>query len=290
MGDRRISALLLEIAIDVDGTDAPWITLLTPNNGCVGDTVTIDGTGFEAAQGTGGVTINGTSANIVSWSDTQIVVTVAAGTTTGNLTVTTNSGLSDSETFTVKPKITLLNPNHGNIGDNIVITGTTFGAVQGLGSVTINGTAAAIVAWADLQITVTVAAGTTTGNVVVTDNAGQTSAGVAYTVEPEITNVTPGNGQVGDPIVIDGTDFGAAQGTGGVTFNGTAAVVTAWGDLQITVTVPAGATTGDIVVTNNDGEASAGWPFTVDPTPFAGGGWVFPDPMGPAAFEGGLLW
>ena len=68
----------------------------------------------------------------------------------------------------------------------------------------------------------------------------------------------------GTSVEITGVNFGASQGTSTVTFNGTGATPTNWSDTSITVAVPMGATTGDVVVTV-DGTASSGVSFTVAP-------------------------
>lgn len=80
----------------------PDVDTVTPNSGAVGDSVTIDGSAFEAAQGTGSVTVNGTPATIVSWSDTEIVIVIPVGATSGDIVVTTDSGYtSPGVPFTV---------------------------------------------------------------------------------------------------------------------------------------------------------------------------------------------
>src|SRR6266404_3265559 len=62
-------------------------------------------------------------------------------------------------------------------------------------------------------------------------------------------------------ITSTGTNVGTAQGSSTVTFNGnTAAAASAWSATSITVVVPAGATTGNVVVTVF-GVASNGSPF-----------------------------
>ena len=63
-------------------------------------------------------------------------------------------------------------------------------------------------------------------------------------------------------MTITGTNFGATQGTSTVTFNGTTATPTSWSATSIVVPVPAGATTGNVVVTVG-GLASNGQSFTV---------------------------
>src|SRR5439155_1319936 len=86
------------------------------------------------------------------------------------------------------------------------------------------------------------------------------------TVPPTITSLTPTSGPVATPITIAGTGFGATQGASTVTFNGTTATPTSWSATSIVVPVPAGATTGNVVVTVG-GLASNGSAFTVTVPP-----------------------
>jgi streptogramin lyase len=83
-------------------------------------------------------------------------------------------------------------------------------------------------------------------------------------VSPGITNILPNPAAVGTSVTITGTNFGATQGGSTVTFNGTTASPTSWSATSITVPVPAGATTGNVVVTVS-GLASNGYSFTVSP-------------------------
>jgi hypothetical protein len=57
--------------------------------------------------------------------------------------------------------------------------------------------------------------------------------------------------------------FGASQGTSTVTFNGTPAIPTSWSDTTIKTAVPAGAATGNVVVTVG-GLTSNGVVYTVN--------------------------
>ena len=79
---------------------------------------------------------------------------------------------------------------------------------------------------------------------------------------PRITALAPLSGDVGTPVTISGKNFGATADT--VTFNGTAATPTTWGDTSIVVPAPAGATSGNVVVTVG-GVASNGVLFTLTP-------------------------
>lgn len=90
-----------------------------------------------------------------------------------------------------------------------------------------------------------------------------TNVGVnARAAQPTITSLSPNAGALGSTVTISGSGFAATQGSGTVTFNGVAAAASAWSSLSITVTVPAGATTGPVVVSQN-GLTSAGVTFTV---------------------------
>ena len=51
------------------------------------------------------------------------------------------------------------------------------------------------------------------------------------------------------PCTITGTGFGSTQGSSTLTFNGTSATASSWSATSIGVTVPVGATTGNVLVT-----------------------------------------
>jgi hypothetical protein len=65
-----------------------------------------------------------------------------------------------------------------------------------------------------------------------------------------ITSVFPEEARAGDMITIHGSGFGATQGTGALTINGTAVTqIWGWDDALITAVVPGGAGTGNVTVT-----------------------------------------
>src|SRR2546430_152088 len=95
--------------------------------------------------------------------------------------------------------------------------------------------------------------------------AGSSSPGGGGNPSPaNIASLNPTAGVVGTSVTITGANFGATQGTSTVKFNGTVATPTSWGATSIVAPVPAGATTGNIVVTVG-GVASNGASFTVQP-------------------------
>jgi hypothetical protein len=156
------------------------------------------------------------------------------------------------------------------VGASITITGTSFGATQGTSTVKFNGTTATTFSsWTDTSIGVTVPAGATTGNVVVTVS-NVASAGMNFTVvaTPNISSLSPTSGAVGTLVTVNGTNFQPSQGMGSITFNGIAAMPTNWTATQIKATVPTGVAVGTAtVVVTNTGLSSTGKTFTVKATP-----------------------
>ncbi|WP_310396415.1 reprolysin-like metallopeptidase [Hymenobacter sp.] len=245
-------------------TGAPVITSFTPTGGLAGTVVTVRGGNFTGATA---VRFNGaTAAGFTVNSATQLTATVAAGTTTGLITVTTPAGTATSAApFVVgaPPVITSFAPATGGAGASVVITGTDFtGATQ----VTFSNTVApAFVVNSATQITVTVPVGATTGPLAVTTPVSTGVSATSFVVIPPpfVTAFTPTAGAAGTVVVLTGDFFtGATQ----VAFNGTAAPVFAVNSAtQITVTVPAGATSGLIAVTALGGVGTSLVPFTVPP-------------------------
>jgi YD repeat-containing protein len=170
------------------------------------------------------------------------------------------------------PTITSLTPPSGAIGQNIVITGTNFGATQAAGASTVkffNNLPATIVNWAATSITATVPASAADGNVTVTV-AGQAANSVFDVVpRPTITSLSPTTGTVGTALTINGTNFGNPKApTSTVTINGTPVTAfTSWIATKIVCTVPAGATTGPVVVTVGNAPNTGTTTFTVTGPP-----------------------
>jgi hypothetical protein len=75
-----------------------------------------------------------------------------------------------------------------------------------------------------------------------------------------VTSFTPTSGSVGTDVTISGTGFSGATS---VTFNGTSASFLEVLDVEITATVPAGATSGPIAVTTAAGTGTSAASFTV---------------------------
>jgi len=102
-GTPSTNSLIIETATGVS---------FVPTGGGIGDIVTISGTNLLGATG---VAINGTAGTGVTVTNTQIVFTVAAGTTTGNVTFTDGCGnVINAGVFTVVA-LTQYYSNAGNL-------------------------------------------------------------------------------------------------------------------------------------------------------------------------------
>ena len=85
----------------------PEITSLSPEEGAVGTSVTVAGTGFGAAQGNSTVSFNGVVGVPTSWSETAIQVPVPAGATSGPVTVTVGGQQSNGVEFRLPRPLTI---------------------------------------------------------------------------------------------------------------------------------------------------------------------------------------
>lgn len=248
-------------------TPYPQISGLGPTTGIAGTQVTVTGSSFGALQGT--VILNGTSASILSWADTQIVITVPSNTASGPVAVTVlGVGASvNNPVFTVPgPVVGSITPNNGMPGTGVTIFGSGFGATQGTSILTFNGlNATSITSWSDTQIVAVVPSNTETGPVLVKTFAGASNNNVIFTVPtPVISGITPTGGSAGTQVTITGTGFGATQGNGSVRFTGSSsATIISWSDAQVVATTPAGTQTGPVVVLGPTGTSNNNVLFTV---------------------------
>jgi RHS repeat-associated protein len=245
---------------------APQIISLSPTIGGEANPVTINGSGFHAAQGSNSVIFNGRSATATSWSDAQIVATVPSGSSTGPVKVYVNGVDSNLLNYTVPSLvISSLTPSTGPVGTQVTLTGVAFGATQGTSILNFNGQpAGSIVSWTDTQIVATVPVTAASGPAKVVVNSVNSNNNVVFTVPPpSLGSVTPVGGALGTQVTITGTGFQTSQRDSTVTFNGTLATATSWSDTQIVTTVPTGATTGYLLVTVNSASGSSRTPFDV---------------------------
>ncbi|HJV91153.1 MAG TPA: IPT/TIG domain-containing protein [Holophagaceae bacterium] len=163
----------------------------------------------------------------------------------------------------LKPLVDAFTPTSGVLGESIVtLAGRNF---FGVTEVSIGGQAATFTLTDGTLLTATVPASATTGSapIAVTNAQGTGTSALTFTTAygtPSKIGVNPGQGPIGTPVVIAGTYLGYPGTT--VSFNGINAPLTSQSAGQLTVNVPATATTGNLVVTTPGGSFSQA--FTVN--------------------------
>lgn len=239
---------------------APTIGTLSVATGPPGTQVTITGTNFNNPNVTS-VKFGTTNATFTIVSGTSITTTVPCG--AGNTVHVANADGDADSAFTVSaatvPTVTSFTPTAGTAGvTSVAITGTN---LCGATSVRFNLTSTStLTVNSPTQVTATVPTGATTGKVSVTTALGIGTSTADFVIGlPTITSFSPTIGLAGTTVVITGTNL---TGANAVKFNGLSATFTVNSATQITTTVPTGATTGPISVSNANGTAT-GATFTV---------------------------
>jgi|GEM_PF-2999593 len=236
----------------------PHITSVTPGTGPAGTTVTIAGSGFTDVTA---VKFNGTlDAGASVDSDHQITAHVPAAATSGRVTVTTLGGTATSgANFVAVPTITGFAPPSAAPGSPVVVDGTGFGGVS---SVKVNGVGAGFSVLSRTQLRLTVPASATDGQITVTTPGGTATSAATLLVTPRVAGFSPGSALVGAKVTISGNAFAGATG---VLFNGVLALPATVTPTQITVLVPAAASTGKLTVVTPSGAGQSTGTFRVLP-------------------------
>ena len=274
----------------VEAQAAPVITSISPESGTQYHRVTITGTGFGSSRGTSTVTFGGTAAaRVYEWSDTEIEVRPPTSLAHGASAVVVTVGgvgsngvdytrLPQLTAYCLSPSQTIAEPS-GTFQMGVYRIGPTTDAVTVTHGVDYTAPTTLTIAAGDRREEATLA--------VVDDSLAEGNERINYIVSaeghignncqltleddndtgsatsPTISGLNPDTGAEGTSVEIAGLNFGASRGTSTVSFNGTAvAAYTSWSDSSIVVEAPAGATTGDVVVTVGS-EVSAGVSFTV---------------------------
>jgi hypothetical protein len=239
----------------------PTISSFSPAVGPVGTSVAISGTNLSAVID---VQFNGKSATTITVvSPTSIRAVVPIGTTTGKITLVNRAGTTTSiALFKVSPKIVGFTPSKALPGETITIQGSNFSGATAVRFGFITATPFTIDS--DTQITVKVPTTAITGRVSVTTPNGIGTSTENFTVikQPTVSSFTPASGRAGTVVTIFGSNISSATD---VKFNGVSVTepIVVVSVTSIKVTVPAGATTGKITVTNRAGTATSSGIFTL---------------------------
>lgn len=167
------------------------------------------------------------------------------------------------------PVVSGFSPANGRAGTELVINGSGFGALPENNTVTIGGdvffggTLCRVVEASPLQLKVILPGNTRTGRVRVKTLAGGGESASTFIAAPVVNNLSPGRALPGATVQIRGLNFSPSTAGNQVTFNGVAATVTVANTSQLTTTVPAGGSTGQVVVVNGAVSGGSDWPFEV---------------------------
>jgi hypothetical protein len=256
--------------------NGPFINSFNPTQGQPGVAVTISGVNFT---GTRFVQFNGINASSFAvTSPNQLRAVVPSSASSGPITVSNAVGSATSDSIfviTTAPTISNFDPIGGAPGTPVTINGANF---SGATSVTFGRTATtSLSVVAPTQLHTVVPTGATIGPITITTPQGSGSSAALFlaTTDPIVTDVSPGIAAPGTIVVVNGSNF---AGTSSVQFNGVAAKFSVVAATQLNATVPSGATSGPLTISNAGGTTIAlnpflvrtGKPLIVDITPQAG--------------------
>ena len=241
------------------------ISDISPSRGFPDSDVAINGQGFDT-QNAPLVKFNGLTADVKKISSTQIKVTVPTTATTGYVTVEYSARLLSGPIFTViQTDIASIQPSSGLAGTTVTLNGTGFNTDVNQVVLKFNGVPAVIQSITETQIVAIVPQGARTGNISVKYGKREIYGPVFTVEQPSLASFAPTSGPVGTTVTLTGTGFDPTLAGTLVTFNGVSATVVSATATEIVVTVPALATSGDLVLTVNSFQMNGGT-FTVTPT------------------------
>ena len=262
-----------------DTSNAPTFTItpkitLSPSSGGVGDTVTVDGTGFAASSSSVTIYFDSTSVKTVttdangSFNDATFTVPESYG---GTHTVKGKDADGDSPTvnFTITQKVTVT-PTSGAVGDTVTINGSGFAASSNITiyfDTTSVGTATTNATGSFTNNTLAIPSTSRGSHTIKAQDASSNYATATFTVAHKIT-ITPTSGAPGMTVTVNGSGFDASKPLT-IKYNAAAVTTTpatvntdATGSFTASFTVPAGGA-GTYAVEVSDGTYTASTNFTI---------------------------
>jgi hypothetical protein len=201
---------------------APTASSISPQTGKSGDQVTINGQFYTAGVSDVKVSFNGTQANVVSVSSTQIVVTVPSGISAvhdSQIPIQVSvGGLSTtlSYYFTIQANFKDYSPKSGPIGTLITFTGDNlpsyYYSYSDL-SVLLGSVSQSLYYSSPTQVTVP--SNITTNNFqvsIVESGKTYTLPGTFNVTAPTISSISPGSGLAGSTVTVTGANFPTSYG------------------------------------------------------------------------------
>lgn len=232
-----------------EAEEAQTITNIEPAFADIGATITITGTNFNGVSVNNRVSFGDVLAQVVTATETELIVIVPDGATTGPISISKAKFVVEGPVFNVFPApfITELSATGAAVGETVIIKGQNFGATTAENTVEFNGVAAEITEASETELTVVVPNEATTGPLTV-EVLGQTGTLEVFTIAAIISSFEPLKGAANEEITISGTNFSNVAENNNVTFNGVLATVVSATTTSLTVLVPPEASAGKIAV------------------------------------------
>ncbi|MFA6355287.1 MAG: IPT/TIG domain-containing protein [Candidatus Paceibacterota bacterium] len=231
----------------------PKITIFSPVQGSIGETITVEGENFKDINGVlfGSIPVLSSELSLVN--ENKLTIKVPPKAVTSNIVIKAIAGDVTSTTrFIVipTPKIVAFSPIEGIVGDTIMVETENLRGVDSVwfGSVKVPDEGFKV---SEDGITLTVPPSAVTSKITIKTTAGDATSKDSFRVvqAPEITSIDPMSGKAGDTVTIIGKNFG--DFTDYVKFNnGEPTKMESSTPTKIEVKVPVGATGGKITVMN----------------------------------------
>jgi len=242
------------------------VTGYYPNSGKGGTLVTMLGEGFSTDLTDHAVSFSGTPAEVISATETKLVVRAPQAGSTGMVTLSTDGKNTDVGQFTYQSlSVQQLIPDKAQGGAQIKIRGEGFSSVSGPPKVIFNGKNATVLNASDTLLVVEVPRDGNGVAPVQVEVDGMEATGPIFSYM-SIEQMKPLSGGAGTYVTILGEGFDETITGNKVTFNGMAAVVTEASTNRLVVVAPQSVRSGPVIITIGD-EVVQAPNFTVVPFP-----------------------
>jgi IPT/TIG domain len=220
-----------------------YIDSIVPGSAVPGMEVTIYGSNLGSVQGI--VAFDTLEAEIISWSNSKVVVIVPEGATSCNIELRAQGLFSNIIGFGVEDIfIARIEPSRGIPGSQVTIYGRYFGETPS--RVTIENKNMEIINWSDTLITAKIPVDAITGDIYVHRGSKQ-SNGLQFNIEGVyITSVVPDFAPIGSEVEIHGSFYGAEEVN--LFFGDIQAEILEWSNTLIRAIVPENTQSGNIYV------------------------------------------
>jgi subtilisin family serine protease len=241
-----------------EAAPSPTISSFSPFVAPVGSSVTITGTNLACAAS---VSLNHAETSFTVDSLTQITATVPSGPRAGEWRVTTPNGTAVSPLWATvsSPTITSFSPTSGIPGSTVILTGTNF---LGVTAVRLGSRETGFTVDSPTQITATVPSAPDSGRWRVDNPVWSATHPSVFTVSSGGTQpftYAPATALPGEEVTLTGSFSGVT----GVSLGAATASIVGSSPTELTVTVPAGVSSGKWSVANSGGTAVNEHVFTV---------------------------